>query len=80
MAENNGALALAILGLGKGVSKAYVDGEIAVLDEKIENLPHGMQYKGVVLYYDLLPTVNVEIGDMYTIKYQGTSEEAGTAT
>ena len=39
---------------------------------RIDALPKGVVYKGVVNYYSDLPN-NAELGDMYTIKYQGDS-------
>lgn len=54
--------------------------KIEEVSEAVDKLlSEGVRYKGVVSYYDLLPTDNAKIGDLYTIKYQGKSEDAGTA-
>ena len=46
-------------------------------DEAIANainaLPRGLIYRGAVDYYNNLPSENNELGDTYSIKYQGTS-------
>lgn len=43
--------------------------------QAIEALPNGLVYRGAVNYYKDLPTVNNELGDTYSVKYQG---ETGT--
>jgi hypothetical protein len=44
--------------------------------QAIEALPNGLVYRGAVNYYKDLPTANNELGDTYSVKYQG---ETGTA-
>lgn len=44
--------------------------------QAIEALPNGLVYRGAVNYYKDLPTTNNELGDTYSVKYQG---ETGTA-
>lgn len=39
---------------------------------RIDALPRGVSYKGIVDYYNELPN-DAELGDMYTVKYQGSS-------
>lgn len=43
--------------------------------QAIEALPNGLVYRGAVNYYKDLPTGNNELGDTYSVKYQG---ETGT--
>lgn len=43
--------------------------------QAIEALPNGLVYRGAVNYYKDLPTANNELGDTYSVKYQG---ETGT--
>jgi hypothetical protein len=43
--------------------------------QAIEALPNGLVYRGAVNYYKDLPTTNNELGDTYSVKYQG---ETGT--
>lgn len=43
--------------------------------QAIEALPNGLVYRGAVNYYKDLPTDNNELGDTYSVKYQG---ETGT--
>ena len=41
-------------------------------DYVISQLPNGIVYRGAVNYYNNLPN-DAEIGDAYTVKYEGTS-------
>lgn len=45
-------------------------------NELLSNFPSGLVYKGSVNYYDLLPDTG-NIGDTYTVKYKGDSQDEG---
>ena len=47
------------------------------VEDILSTFPTGLTYKGAVDYFDLLPAV-ADIGFTQTIKYSGTSAEAGT--
>ena len=47
------------------------------VEEKVNALSKGMTLRGEVDYYDLLPA-DPEVGDVYSVKYKGTSTEGGT--
>lgn len=55
------------------IAKAYTDTVIAAL-------PNGLVYKGAVDYYAYLPSADQEIGDTYTVRYQGSSEQVPDGT
>lgn len=50
----------------KAYAKSYTDTAIAAL-------PKGVVYKGAVSYYADLPQSGQEVGDCYTVKYEGTT-------
>ena len=64
------ALSIETLALAKKFAKSYTD-------TATEGLANGIKYKGEVNYIDLLPS-SPKVGDAYTVKYKGTSQEAGT--
>lgn len=45
----------------------------ALANKRLDKLPNGMTYIGEVDYYADLPTTNVEVGYVYSVKYKGTS-------
>ena len=45
----------------------------ALANKRLDELPNGMTYIGEVDYYTDLPTTNVEVGYVYSVKYKGTS-------
>lgn len=53
------------LALAKKGAKAYTD-------KVIEDIGRGITYKGAVNYYNNLPQ-DAEIGDCYSVLYEGTS-------
>ena len=61
------AISIETLVLAKNFAKSYTDAAIAAF-------PKGMIYKGAVDYYSDLPS-NAEVGDVYTVKYEGTTGE-----
>lgn len=56
-------------------AKEYTD---AMKDEVKASLAGAFHFKGNVDYVDLLPTEGAVEGDVYQVKYRGTSTEAGT--
>lgn len=59
------AISVDTLAVAMKYAKSYTDAIIA-------QLPRGVNYIGAVNYYNNLPN-NPEMGDAYTVKYQGTS-------
>lgn len=55
-------------------AKSYTDEKVAAITAAFAGAFH---FKGIVNYIDLLPTGEVSEGDVYQVKYRGTSEEAG---
>lgn len=77
MASDTFAQALAIGAIDKATTN---ESSISNLNTRVTQIEaNGVRYKGVVNYYDQLPTTGAKIGDLYTIKYQGTAAEAQTA-
>lgn len=61
--------------IGEQTVKAYVDAVESSLQQSIAGAFH---FKGAVDYVDLLPTEGVAQGDVYQVKYLGTSEAPDT--
>lgn len=61
------AISIETLVLAKNFAKSYTDAVVATF-------PRGMVYRGAVDYYSDLPS-NAEVGDVYTVKYAGSTGE-----
>ena len=61
--------------IGETTVKAYIDTVKTNLQQSIAGAFH---FKGTVDYVDQLPTEGMAQGDVYQVKYNGTSAEAGT--
>ena len=66
---------IGLSGTSFSTAKEYVDDKVATITATIAGAFH---FKGSVNYFDQLPTEGMVEGDVYQVKYQGTSEAAET--